>query len=126
MGSKLLSTDMMISQLVMPMTNSYTHSDFAKAAIQLFALYGFLRGFGQKIDKFPDPPKPVLSFQKDIRQRGKMSTEYIRSCKVYFEENYPVIMFKLGEYQDRILKAIEAQNYGRGMSSFADTETIET
>jgi hypothetical protein len=125
MGSKLLSTDMMVSQLVMPMTNSYAHSDYAKAAIQLYSLFAFLAGFGQKISEFPKPPKPVLSFQKDIRQRSRMGTEYIRSCKDYYETNYPVVMFKLGEYQDRILKAIESQNYGRGMQSFSQQEDEE-
>lgn len=125
MGSKLLSTDMVISELVMPMTNSYAHSDFAKAAQQLFALYAFLAGFGQKIEGFPDPPKPVLSFQKDIRQRGNMNIEYIRSCKVYFEEHYPVVMLKLGQYQRAMLRAIEAQQWGRGMNNFNEDDPNE-
>lgn len=110
MGSKVFASDMLISEMVMPMQNSYTHSDYPKAATNLFGLAEFLYGFDEGIKDFEKPPKLKSGYGMDSRRRNGLNYEYLQACKEYYERNFPLVMRRLGKYQSQVLKAIEMQN----------------
>lgn len=115
MGSKLFSSDMLLSELIIPMVNSYSHNDFAKACTQLYSLSMFLVGFGEGIKDFPKPPKPKIVVMGDARSRQSSGAEYQNDCQAYFDQYYPIVMMRLGKYQQTMLKAIERNYYMGGV-----------
>ena len=113
MGSKLLATDMLISEMVIPMTNAYHHSDFHKACVDLNAINRFLFGFGEGIENFPKPPQGEKG-KMGLETRMNYHANHSEQCCRYYETNYPVVMERMGAYQRAMLKAIEAAQYQIG------------
>lgn len=114
MGGKLPSLDMLISEMVIPLQNSYYHNDYPKACVGLYGLGMFLKGFNQGIEDFPELPKKKSEVGYDIKERDKLPGRYIRECKDYYEKYYPVIMQRLGLYQKTVLEVIERSQYATG------------
>ncbi len=113
MGSKLFATDMLISEMVIPMTNAYHHSDFHKASVDLFAIAEFLKGFGEGFKDFPAPPKETagsLTLEARMNYQGNHSEK----CARYYETNYPIVMARIGAYQQTVIKAIENSSWFMG------------
>ena len=114
MGGKLPSLDMLISEMVIPMQNSYYHNDYPKACTGLYVLGMFLKGFNQGIEDFPKLPKRKSEIGMNLRERDGVPMRYIQDCKEYYDNNYPIIMQRLGLYQKTVLEVIERSQYATG------------
>ncbi len=106
MGSKLFATDMLISEMVIPMTNAFHHGDYHKASVDLFAIAEFLTGFGEGFKNFPSPPKASTA-NLGLESRMNFHGNHSEQCERYYEHNYPIVMGRIGAYQQTVIKAIE-------------------
>jgi len=113
MGSKLFATDMLISEMVIPMTNAFHHGDYHKACIDLFAIAEFLTGFGEGFKEFPRPPKPSNG-DMTLEARMNYHGNHAEKCERYYETNYPLVMARIGAYQQTVIKAIENSSWQMG------------
>ena len=111
MGSKILASDMLISEMLIPMQNAYHHADYAKASHDLYVLSSFLLGFGEGIKDFPRPPTPKNIMVSDARTRINEPQRYLTACKNYYEEHSPTIMMCFGQYQRKMLDALEHNKF---------------
>lgn len=102
MGSKLLSTDMIVSIYMAPMMKAYQYHDYISAANILFSFNRFFIGFGHGID---DLPPPIIPDQTDVMDRRNPVYYY----KQYFEEYSPLLSQALGEYQQEVLQYIKEE-----------------
>lgn len=100
MGSKLLSTDMIVNIYMSPMMKAYQFHEYDVACNILFQLNGFFRGFNFGIKDLPPPKDPLPS---EIRARLNPMAYY----KNYFDKYAPLISIALGKYQREILSQIQ-------------------
>ena len=114
MGGKLPSLDMLISEMVIPMQNSYYHNDYPKACVGLYGMLMFLHGFNQGIEDPPKPPKKKDGVGIPIKERDGLPLRYITECKDYYDNLYPLVMQRLGLYQKTVLEVIERSQYATG------------
>ena len=122
MGGKLPSLDMLLSEMVIPMQNSYYHNDYPKACIGLYGLGMFLQGFNQGLSDFPIPPKKKSGVGVHLKERDGLSMRYIIECKDYYDNNYPIVMQRLGLYQKTVLESIEQSQWATG-GGFSDGQS---
>ena len=102
MGSKLLSTDMLVNIYMSPMMKAYQFHEYDVACNILFQLNGFFRGFNFGIKDLPAPKDPVMTSIYD-----RMSP--MRYYKSYFDRYAPLISIALGKYQREILSQIQEE-----------------
>lgn len=118
MGGKLPSLDMLISEMVIPLQNSYYHSDYPKACSGLYGLSMFLKGFNQGIEDMPPPPEVKNGNGLHLRMKDQIPTLYISECKRYYEKWYPLVLQRLGLYQKTVLEIIQRSSFGVGGGYF--------
>ena len=112
MGSKLLSTDMLLSEYILPMRKAASFHDYVTAASCLFELNSFLVGFGETgLTDIPEPPKVKLEPDRNhMRLRVNASQTMASESYRYYTKYSPLIAKALGRYQDVLLKAIASQD----------------
>lgn len=101
-GSKLLSTDMIVSIYLAPMSKAYQFHDYDTAANMLYDFNGFLVGFGSGISDLPAPTNPAAT---DIAERRNP----IGYFKSYYERYKPLLSKALGKYQREVLEYIKEE-----------------
>ena len=111
MGSKIFASDMLISEMIMPMQNAYHHGDYEKASVDLDGLNMFLYGFGEGIENFPAPPQMKTLANSGTRERSVLYPQFLQECKQYYQTNYRVVMKRFGQYQKTMLDALERNKY---------------
>ena len=92
MGTKILSSDMLVSTYLFPAIGAYTRHDYQQACTILFAFNSFFKAFGEAIDDLPSPKDPSMS---DVRDRVNPAVYY----QNYFEKYLPALSAALGKYQ---------------------------
>lgn len=102
MGSKLLSTDMIVNIYMAPMTKAYQYHDYVSAANLLFAFNDFFMGFDPD-SAIENLPKPQIPDQTDVMDRRNPVSYY----KQYFEMYLPPLSKALGGYQQKVLQYIK-------------------
>ncbi len=105
MGAKLLSTDMIVSIYLAPMSKAYQFHDYDSAANMLYDFNGFLLGFGSGITNLPAPTNPDRS---DVNDRRNPIGYY----KSYYERYKPLLSKALGKYQREVLEFIKEERGG--------------
>lgn len=118
MGGKLPSLDMLLSEMVIPMQNSYYHNDYPKACTGLYGLGMFLKGFNQGLEDFPKPPERINQNGMAIKERDSQPSLYIQKCKQYYDVHYPLVLQRLGLYQKTVLEIIQRSSFGVGGGYF--------
>lgn len=102
MGSKLLSTDMIVSIYMSPMIKAYQYHDYDSAANILYQFNGFFLGFGAGIVDLENPHNPDTT---DVMDRRRPSDYF----KTYFEKYAPLVSKQLGKYQKEVLDYIREE-----------------
>lgn len=110
MGSMLLSSDMLLNDMIRPMTNAYQFSDYEKACTMLIQLNDFLLGFGSKF-AIEDMPEFENNIVTDIHDRMNPNIYF----KNYYETYARAIFKGVGMYQKYILDKIKMSNQYGGM-----------
>ena len=100
MGSKLLSTDMLVNIYMAPMNKAYQFHDYDSAANLLYQFNSFMRGFDFGIKDLPPPKDPIAT---EIHSRMNPGIYY----KNYFDRYSPLLSLALGKYQREILDQIQ-------------------
>ena len=107
----LLSSDMLLNDMIRPMTNAYQFSDYEKACHLLVQLNDFLLGFGSKF-AIEDLPTFENNIVTDIHDRMNPSLYY----KNYYEQYARLVLKSVGMYQREVLNKIKMSNMYGGMS----------
>ena len=107
MGSKILSTDMLMNDYIRPMSNAYDFGKYDKAAVLLYKLNSFLIGFGKiGLVDLPMPPKNDGGGANDVKTRTRAVNGFIVRCMLYFEKYSPLVDKAVGMYQYQMLQAV--------------------
>lgn len=102
MGSMLFSSDMLLNDMIRPMTNAYQFKDYETACNLLVQLNNFLLGFGTGVEDLPAFVK--MSF--DIQDRVSPGLYF----KNYYEKYASDVLKCVGIYQRTVLDKIKVQN----------------
>jgi hypothetical protein len=105
MGSKILSSDMLVSTYLFPAIAAYGRKDYQQACVLLYSFNEFFKTFGEAIDDLPPAKDPSMS---DVRDRVNPQLYY---CN-YFEMYLPVLSKVLGKYQ-RVELDLVKEEHGR-------------
>ena len=103
MGSKILSSDMLVNTYLNPAIWSYVKHEYDAACLLLFSFNNFFKTFGEGIDDMPIAREPVT---QDVRDRVNPAN-YFRG---YFDRYLPLISICLGKYQRLELELVKEES----------------
>lgn len=82
---------------------------YETANVLLFGLGKFLLGFEEGV-KIDEPPKPQQLTKADSRDRAFLPAKHMQENKDYFTEHFPLIMQRLGMYEQSVIKALSMRS----------------
>lgn len=106
MGTLILSTDLLVSLYLNPMSKAFAFKDYQTACTFLYSFNEFFKGFKMGVDDLPEPKIPDMT---DVMDRRSPFAYY----KQYFERYYPMVSKILGIYQHKILEQIKDERGGQ-------------